>query len=66
MLPNVSPSRSFKPNAWKKVILPRLNMLGTSQFQSSCIGQARISDYTSSNSMATNGINVKIQFDFIL
>ncbi len=41
-------------------------MLGTSQFHRICIGQARISDHTISNSMATNDIVAKIQIDFIL
>ena len=33
-LPKIIPSNSFRPNAWKNVILLRPNMFGTSQFQS--------------------------------
>ena len=39
-------------------------MLDTNQFQSSCIGQARISDHTI-NSMVTKCISVKVRIDFV-
>ena len=41
-------------------------MLGTSQFQSSCIGQARISGHTTSMSMVTSDTVAKVQDDLIL
>ena len=64
-LPKISPSNSFRPNAWRNEIRPRPKMVGTSQFQRICIGQARISDHTISNSMATNGIIAKVKIDSV-
>lgn len=61
----MSPNKSFRPKAWRNEIFPRPKMLGTSQFQSSCIGQAKMRDHTISMSIATNGINVKVKIDSV-
>ena len=53
MRPSIKPSRSFSPKACINVILLSPKMSGTSQFQSSCIGQARISDHRVVIIMAT-------------
>ena len=61
--PSVNPNNTFSPNAWKNVILPKPKIPGTSQFQSSCTGQAKTSDHTTIIKMAIADTAVKDRTD---
>ena len=61
--PSVNPNNTFSPNAWKNVILTKPKIPGTSQFQSSCTGQAKTNDHNTIIVMATTDTAVKDKTD---